>query len=40
VLLGGTFQRNVATPEPDERESERILHAHRTFFNGMEDPWS
>ncbi|HEX5765543.1 MAG TPA: FAD-dependent oxidoreductase [Woeseiaceae bacterium] len=40
VLLGGTFQRNVSTPEPDERESERILCAHRAFFNGMADPWS
>jgi D-amino-acid oxidase len=40
VLLGGTFQRNVSTPEPDERESERILSAHLNFFGDMEDPWS
>ena len=40
VLLGGTFQRNVSTPEPDEGESERILRAHRAFFSGMADPWS
>lgn len=40
VLLGGTFQRNVSTPEPDERESERILGAHQAFFKDMKDPWS
>jgi D-amino-acid oxidase len=40
VLLGGTFQRNVSTPEPDERESERILRGHRAFFDAMADPWS
>ena len=40
VLLGGTFQRNISSPAPDERESERILNAHRDFFNRMQDPWS
>jgi glycine/D-amino acid oxidase-like deaminating enzyme len=40
ILLGGTFQRNVSSPEPDERESARILREHRKFFGSMLDPWS
>ena len=37
ILLGGTFERGVETPEPDQAQTERILRDHRMFFHAMED---
>lgn len=37
VLLGGTFERGVETPEPDPAETERIVRNHRMFFAAMEE---
>ena len=37
VLLGGTFERGVETLEPDPAQTERILSAHRRFFEAMEE---
>lgn len=36
IMLGGTFERGVATLEPDPAETERIVRDHRMFFQAME----
>ncbi|MGQ0639599.1 MAG: FAD-dependent oxidoreductase [Gemmatimonadaceae bacterium] len=35
IILGGTFERGVATLEPDAQHSQRILESHRALFNTM-----
>jgi hypothetical protein len=35
ILLGGTFERGVDTPEPDPRHAERILTGHARLFAAM-----
>jgi glycine/D-amino acid oxidase-like deaminating enzyme len=35
ILLGGTFERGVATPEPNEAEVNRVLAEHTRFFAQM-----
>ena len=40
ILLGGTFEREEWSTEPDPVEDRRILDGHRAFFNDMDDPWS
>ena len=35
IVLGGTFQRDVWTLEPDSVESERILREHQQLFSSM-----
>jgi glycine/D-amino acid oxidase-like deaminating enzyme len=35
ILLGGTFERDVWTLEPDPDAERRILEGHRRFFEGM-----
>ena len=37
IMLGGTFERGVATLEPDPAETERIVRNHRMFFQAMEE---
>ena len=39
ILLGGTFEREEWSIEPDPVEDRRILDGHRDFFNKMDDPW-
>ncbi|MDZ7643056.1 MAG: FAD-dependent oxidoreductase [Woeseiaceae bacterium] len=40
VLLGGTFERDVWSLDPDPTETARILRRHRAFFDAMDDPWA
>lgn len=40
ILLGGTFQRNEWSLDPDPVETRRILDGHAAFFNAMDDPWA
>lgn len=35
ILLGGTFDRNVWTLEPDREAEQRIIEGHRRFFDAM-----
>ena len=35
ILLGGTFERNVATLEPDSNETARIVRGHQALFDAM-----
>ncbi|MGH7714105.1 MAG: FAD-dependent oxidoreductase, partial [Gemmatimonadaceae bacterium] len=35
IVLGGTFERGVATLEPNAVESQRILQGHRALFERM-----
>lgn len=35
IVLGGTFERGVATLEPNAAESQRILEGHRRLFEEM-----
>lgn len=35
IILGGTFERGVATLEPNAAESQRILEGNRQLFEGM-----
>ncbi len=35
IILGGTFERGVASLEPDPVQSQRILAAHRAVFESM-----
>lgn len=35
ILLGGTFERGVESPEPDPAESARILAGHARLFGAM-----
>ncbi len=37
IMLGGTFERGVATLEPDPAETERIVRNHRMFFQAMDE---
>ncbi len=37
IVLGGTFERGVATLEPDPAQTERIVANHRSFFRAMEE---
>jgi glycine/D-amino acid oxidase-like deaminating enzyme len=38
ILLGGTYERNVWTLEPDQKKAEQVLDGHKKFFNGMKSP--
>jgi hypothetical protein len=38
ILLGGTFERDVWTLEPDMEAEQRILAAQREIFEGMRSP--
>ena len=40
ILLGGTFERNNWSTEPDPEATTRIINGHRDFFNAMDDPWA
>ncbi|MSR10301.1 MAG: FAD-binding oxidoreductase [Gammaproteobacteria bacterium] len=40
ILLGGTFERNQWSTEPDPVASRRILDGHSAFFRAMHDPWA
>ena len=40
ILLGGTFERNQWSLEPDPVETSRIIDGHRAFFEAMDDPWA
>jgi len=40
ILLGGTFERNEWSLQPDPVETRRILDGHAAFFNAMQDPWA
>ncbi|MGI9249635.1 MAG: FAD-dependent oxidoreductase [Pseudohongiellaceae bacterium] len=40
LLLGGTFERNEWSTEPDPVADERIISGHQEFFNAMADPWA
>lgn len=40
ILLGGTFERNQWSTEPDPLATRRILDGHSTFFRAMQDPWA
>ena len=40
ILLGGTFERNQWSTEPDPLATRRILDGHSAFFNAMQDPWA
>ncbi|MCH7672590.1 MAG: FAD-binding oxidoreductase, partial [Proteobacteria bacterium] len=40
ILLGGTFERNQWSLEPDPVETSRIIDGHRAFFAAMDDPWA
>lgn len=40
ILLGGTFQRGDASPEPDPRARARILDGHARFFAAMRETLS
>ena len=40
VLLGGTFEKNEWSLEPDPAATERIVQAHSAFFREMDDPWA
>ena len=40
IMLGGTFDRNEWSLQPDAAASERIIRRHQTFFNNMDDPWA
>ena len=35
ILLGGTFERGVATLEPDPKQTARIVQSHRALFDAM-----
>lgn len=40
ILLGGTFERNEWSLQPNPIETRRILDGHSAFFNAMDDPWA
>lgn len=40
ILLGGTFERNQWSTEPDPVATRRILDGHSVFFRAMQDPWA
>lgn len=40
ILLGGTFERNQWSLEPDPVATRRIIDGHRAFFEAMDDPWA
>lgn len=40
ILLGGTFERNQWSTEPDPVATQRILDGHSNFFQAMRDPWA
>ncbi len=40
VLLGGTFDKNEWSLEPDPAATARILQRHAAFFRDMDDPWA
>lgn len=40
ILLGGTFERNDWSLQPDPLATRRILDGHRAFFQAMADPWA
>lgn len=40
ILLGGTFERNQWSTEPDPVATRRILDGHSAFFRAMQDPWT
>ena len=35
IVLGGTFERGVATLEPNQAAEQRILSSHAKFFNSL-----
>lgn len=40
ILLGGTFERNEWSTEPDPLATRRIIDGHAAFFRAMQDPWA
>lgn len=40
VLLGGTFEKNNWSLEPDPVATQEILARHTEIFRDMEDPWA
>ena len=40
ILLGGTYEREEWSLEPDPQATRRIIDGHRAFFAAMHDPWA
>ena len=40
ILLGGTFERDEWSLEPDPEAGRRIISRHQGFFEAMDDPWA
>ena len=38
IILGGTSERDVWTPEVNEKERQRIVNGHIDLFNAMKGP--